>query len=259
MVQVSNNGDMQSLNMTDSEYINLGPVNPRANIKLANEYSLSEALNLLKQGFHVRLDTNTSHTNSFLEEYKNQIYGCYINSKERLKTLYPSITHVYFNCDFNEFIGFYDIPETVKSISFGLAFNQNVDYLPESLDEITFGTDFNQPIDHLPTNIKIIRFKPYGKFNQFIGNLPAELEELYLGYSFNKPVDNLPNKLKKLTFGSDFNKSIDNIPNTIEFLGLGTGFQQQVEKLPMNLNKIVYKYCYKFVLPVKSNLEIVRF
>jgi hypothetical protein len=258
IIQVCNNDNMC---MTDPEYIKQGPVDPKAKIKLSNVYGLMEALNLLKQGFHVRLDCRTNHASSYLEKYRKQIYGCYISKKEQLKTLYPSITDVYFNCDFNEFIDTFDVPDSVKSITFGLKFNQNVDYLPVTLREVTFGGEFNQTIDRLPTNLEVIRFTPYAKFNRPIDNLPIGLKELYLGYSFNKPVNNLPIGLKKLAFGYKFNQSIENLPDSIEFLEIGSYFQRQLEKLPVNLTKLRCAPCYKykFNLPVKSDLEIIPF
>ncbi len=99
--------------------------------------------------------------------------------------------------------------------------------LPKSLTRLTFGMGFNQSVDYLPN--KIIHLELGCYFNQPVDNLPKYLKSLKFGDDFNQPVNKLPKDLTHLTFGHNFNQTIDELPIGITHLELGDCFGRKTD------------------------------
>jgi hypothetical protein len=156
-------------------------------------------------------------------------------------------------------------PNTLKKITFGEKFNDQVNNLPIGLEIIVFGTSFNQPIDNLPCTIKEIYFGE--SFNQSVDYLPNSLEIILFGVNFNQSIDNLPSGLTQIKFDtftngleSKFNQNINCLPNNIEKLILPNNFDSKIFNYPTNI-----KYLYlgkKFSQPldnIPDSIEILIF
>ena len=82
-----------------------------------------------------------------------------------------------------------NLPTGLQSLTFGKAFNQNIDNLtlPNGLLSLTFGEAFNQSMDNV--------------------TLPIGLQSLTFDKAFDQSMENvtLPNGLQTLTFGEAFN------------------------------------------------------
>jgi hypothetical protein len=66
--------------------------------------------------------------------------------------------------------------KNIKSIIFGMKFDQKIENLPNTLTHLTFGNDFNQKIENLPNTLTHLTFG--WKFNQTIENLPNTLTHI---------------------------------------------------------------------------------
>ncbi|CAK9099813.1 Dynein axonemal heavy chain 6 (Axonemal beta dynein heavy chain 6) (Ciliary dynein heavy chain 6) [Durusdinium trenchii] len=140
------------------------------------------------------------------------------------------------------------LPDNLKSLTFGHAFNESLDDidLPNDLETLTFGEHFNHPMEKvlLPCKLKRLTF---GRcFNNCLENvrLPANLRTLTFGDRFNERLDGvvLPNALEELSFGLFFNRSLQNVslPKNLQSLTLGEAFNQSLESIhfPSNLKSL---------------------
>jgi hypothetical protein len=147
------------------------------------------------------------------------------------------ITHINFDDKFNAPVD--NLPQGIKSLTFGWEFNQPVDNLPRGIESLTFGWDFNQRVDNLPQGIKHLAFG--WQFNQPVDNLPQGIKNLKFGRDFNQPVDKLPQGIKSLKFGRNFNQPIDKLPQGIEDLQFGYYFNQPIDKLPRGIERLKFE------------------
>jgi hypothetical protein len=119
-------------------------------------------------------------------------------------------------------------PVTLKQLTFGYCFNQNIDTitLPVMLQRLTFGYFFDRNIDKV--------------------KLPSALQHLTFGTWFNQNIDNVtfPVTLQRLTFGLVFDQNIDNVklPVVLERLAFGASFNQNMNnvKLPSCLKELIF-------------------
>ena len=107
---------------------------------------------------------------------REQTYYAQCSSQQQLRTLTPERRNV-------------NLPTGLQSLTFGKAFNQNIDNLtlPNGLLSLTFGEAFNQSMDNV--------------------TLPIGLQSLTFDKAFDQSMENvtLPNGLQTLTFGEAFN------------------------------------------------------
>jgi len=157
-----------------------------------------------------------------------------------------------------------NLPKTLKSISFGSYYNQELDSLPDSIEEIYFQAIpepylcFNKPINNLPKKLKKLQLSY--DFNQPIDNLPQSLEVLSLKYEFSQPLDFLPNNLKVLCIESKFNNRLDNLPKNLKMLILiSLMYNHNLKSLPENLNILminIFNYAKEYQFPQSLNTLI---
>ena len=118
------------------------------------------------------------------------------------------------------------LPRTLKSLTFGRLFNQNLASvtLPD-LDSLTFGDNFNLSLGTV--------------------NLPQSLLHLTLGEKFDFSIVEIrwPPNLLSLTFGSNLNQSLAHVhlPASLETLVFGESFNQCVGDLPSNLRSLSFR------------------
>ena len=100
------------------------------------------------------------------------------------------LTHLEFDV-FDRTVSFMSFPKTLKSISFGYEFNQNIDNVsfPKGLTHLKFGQSFNQGIEYPVT-------------------FPESLTHLKFGDSFNQKIAYFPKSLTHLKFGRSFGRSL---------------------------------------------------
>jgi hypothetical protein len=125
-----------------------------------------------------------THLASRIPEYYNNIYNL-INVKDipdvRLQNIrhisfsptfdenidsinsLPHVTSIIFGDNFDQLVdnlpcGFFNLPKTLTSLTFGQSFNQPVNNLPETLTSLTFGSWFIQPVDNLPKKVTSLTF-----------------------------------------------------------------------------------------------------
>ena len=125
-----------------------------------------------------------------------------------------------FGGAFNQNLDNVTWPEGLQSLTFGGAFNQNLDNMtwPAGLQSLTLGPSFNQSLDNLtwPEGLQSLTFGgEFNKFNQSLDNVtwPAGLQILTFDWFFNQNLDNVtwPAGLQSLTFGNFFDQSLDNV------------------------------------------------
>ena len=140
-----------------------------------------------------------------------------------LSNLPKTITHLYFDDNFNKSIDSLQLP-LLTHLTFGQTFNQFIYFLPTSIIHLTFGQNFNQPINFLPSSITYIKF----------------------GSLFNQPINSLPSSITHLILGYVFNQSLDFLPVSITHLSIGECFKQPINHLPLNIMEIQFDQFSKF-------------
>ena len=130
-------------------------------------------------------------------------------------------------------------PHGLKSLTFGLCFNQSMDYveLPASLEFLIFGESFNQSLEHLilPDGLQSLTFsEAFDQSLEYV-KLPTGLQQLTFGANFSKSLRKtiLPSSLQSLTFENPCSENFENIflPPGLQRLSLGYLFNQKLRKI----------------------------
>jgi FNIP Repeat len=118
---------------------------------------------------------------------------------------------------------------TLISLSFGMYFNQPVDFLVKApnLKFLSFDMMFNQPIS--------------------IYCLPPSLTHLVLGSNFTQPISSFPPTLTHLSLGVNFNHPLPPLPNLIH-LNFGSGYKLPIPPLPPSLTHLLTSDFLTFLL-----------
>ncbi len=198
---------------------------------------------------------------SFGDTYNHPICGINASTLLALNSLEKLTFGKYYNqssdwlCDANNLIEltfgyFYNtsfmkpLPISLKSLSFGSSFNQQLIYennnpllLNNTLTELRFGYDFDQSLINVNGDYL----------------LPDSLKKLHLGERFNYPLNDnyLPKSLTELSFGQYYNKSMFNdyiLPLSLESLIFGNSFNQPM----INFSGLS-------TLPIKGSLKYISF
>jgi hypothetical protein len=175
----------------------------------------------------------------------NKCYHLNWNVNFVITNVPENITQICFYPQFNLDILEYLHPG-IKYISYGDAFNCQVDNLPVNLEYIQFGYSFNQPVNCLPQKLKKIQFG--STFNQPVDMIPESIESITLGEYFDYPVDNLPLNLEYIRFGKLFGHSINSLPNNVKkiyFADSNEYFTHSIDILPTGLIELFLPFHYK--------------
>jgi hypothetical protein len=153
----------------------------------------------------------------FDEDYKKFKYSTF-NQEIKENVLPDSLYTITFGVAFNQEIKGNVLPYSLHTLTFGICYNKEIkeNVLPSSLHTLTFGFCFNQEIKEnvLPKSIKKIGL--YSHCN-LINNLPLQIEEVCIKFcnddKYDKEVTNLPITLKKITIENEkYLKYITKIP-----------------------------------------------
>uniref|UniRef100_A0A6C0CB70 F-box domain-containing protein n=1 Tax=viral metagenome TaxID=1070528 RepID=A0A6C0CB70_9ZZZZ len=102
------------------------------------------------------------------------------------------------------------IPDSVKYLTFGNYFNQNIDgCIPTSVAHLKFGVFFAHSIKNcIPNSVTDLTFGD--DFDQDIsGNIPESVTDLTFGKSFNRSIDDIPKSVKNVTLHPRYNVYIE--------------------------------------------------
>ncbi|EAL68750.1 hypothetical protein DDB_G0277387 [Dictyostelium discoideum AX4] len=121
-----------------------------------------------------------------------------------------NLTSIHFGEHFNSDIGIKSLPNSIREIKFGRAFDRDIKLCPSSITSIDFGNKFNRPLSMMTQTLTSIDFG--SKFNQIIPQgifIHTKLKSLNFGYHFNQiiPADTLPPTLESLNLGG-YNREI---------------------------------------------------
>ncbi|KAN0022895.1 hypothetical protein ACTFIU_005636 [Dictyostelium citrinum] len=121
-----------------------------------------------------------------------------------------NLTSIHFGEHFNSDIGIKSLPNSIREIKFGRAFDRDIKLCPSSITSIDFGNKFNRPLSMMTQTLTSIDFG--SKFNQIIPQgifIHTRLKSLNFGYHFNQiiPADTLPPTLESLNLGG-YNREI---------------------------------------------------
>jgi hypothetical protein len=109
------------------------------------------------------------------------------------------LKHIEFDKHFNQELNF-PFPESVRSIKFGCAFNQNIDHIGDHIEKIDFGYEcfFDQKINQYPKNLKYIRYGHLFKYD--IHNLPDSVLQIDMSLCLmnSQIISKLPLKLERM-------------------------------------------------------------
>lgn len=160
-------------------------------------------------------------------------------------------------------------PDTLKKITFGSNYTDDVDNLPKSLTHLILGAKFNHSLTNLPNGLIYLEISSkysYTIFDQSIDNLPPHLTHLILPTSFKHPIDNLPSSLLYLKFEqksfikSEFNHPINNLPHSLTLLILPNEYNHPIEYLPNSLEHLEFGEEYNHPLHnLPPNLTYLKF
>ena len=136
--------------------------------------------------------TKNCHFNQPIKKWPSMLeilrFGDKFNTP--LFTLPPNLKILEFGDNFNQPIIPLIYPKKLFTISFGNAFNQQIDDLPDSIENIKLGNEFNTEVFYFPRNLKYIEFGK--KFNKIstINQLPPSIKKitLYSDFQFMKEV-----------------------------------------------------------------------
>ncbi len=156
----------------------------------------------------------------------------------------------HLNMSFDEPLGNFILPQTLKTLTFGHYFSESLDRvtLPPNLHTLTFGHYFSESLDQvtLPPNLHTLTFGHW--FNQSLDRviLPSKLHTLTFGNRFNQSLNQvtLPLNLHTLTFGCWFNQPLDRaqLPPTLHTLTFGSHFNHSLVCLVLPVNLTIRKY-----------------
>lgn len=214
---------------------------------------------------HVKIITFGNKFNKYIDYLPNTITHIYFGNdyNHDLRRLPMELEYIKFGKSFNKQM--FNISESLKTIVFGDNFNQKIDrYWWKDISRtthITFGIAFNQNIDDLPNSITHIIF-PFNecKFNKDIINIPKSLKYLHLANNFNSFIlaklstleylrigenccsylifDNDDNELKELYIDTMHIYNFEIFPQKIEHLRLSNS--NVINELPPNLKTIKF-------------------
>ena len=143
----------------------------------------------------------------------------------------------------------YNLPQSLRSLTFESGFNLRQVRLPESLRSLTFGRDFNQSLDNVawPAGLQSLTFGLH--FDQSLDYVawPEGLQSLTFGQRFDQSLDNVtwPAGLQSLTFGLRFDQRLDNVtwPAGLQSLTFGESFNQSLDNVtwPAGLQSLTFR------------------
>ncbi|KAF2075810.1 hypothetical protein CYY_002893 [Polysphondylium violaceum] len=150
-----------------------------------------------------------------------------------------SVTHLTLGPSYNQPIQANSLPSSLKSLSFGLFFNQELTNLPSSVVSLSFGESFNRSIDTLST-------------------LTPNLKSLKMGLKFNQPINSLSPKLKQLRLNkTSFNSLISSFPSSLEHLSLPPLYSLNLPPYP-SLTTLEYREYRMKNHPYPSTIERLK-
>ncbi|KAM9971779.1 hypothetical protein ACTFIW_011762 [Dictyostelium discoideum] len=177
-------------------------------------------------------------------------FGESFNQDIQINSLPPSLTCLKFGKNFNcpLSLGVLPLSGNLKSISFGLSYNQPIQYIPNGVEKLKIGGNSvynnvnnnnknNNKINKYPNSIKIFKFDKY--FNDII------------------MVGTIPNSVLKVKFGVQFNReiSMEQIPLSVTEIDFGFKWNQPLNEfsLPKNGNLKSIIFSHFFNQPINAN------
>lgn len=147
----------------------------------------------------------------------------------------------------------------LKTLIFGLCFNQPISTFPESLEHLTFGFNYNKELKKLPARLKSLQLGRF--FDICTAELPESLIRLTIcdydpTFLVSTVSLKLNNSLKYLSFYSKHNVVIHKFPDSLTHLTIGNFQRQPLFGLPDGLRYLKLGNTYNMpLLDIPSGLK----